>query len=103
MIDRGIIKWRPFDSCYSSQSIIKDIRNEKNKLTRPFLSDDQLETIEEEIINIFNLQITARIEYFYDGFIKTEVGKIEKINKEQKKICLNHKFIYFKQILKINY
>lgn len=103
MIDRGIIKWRPFDSCYSSEEVIRDINKEKLKIKMPILSEDQLNLIEEKIIDAFNLKTNINLEYFYDGMIKYEYGKIQNIYKNEKKIYLNHKSIYFKQILKITY
>lgn len=103
MIDRGIIKWRGFDSCYSTKNIIKDINKEKNKINMPILSEDQIKIISENIIDAFNLKINVNIEYYYDGIVKHISGKIYNINAQEKKICLNNTFIYFKQILKINY
>ena len=101
MIDRGIIKWRPFDSCYSSKQVVNEVKTKRLKINMPILSDDQKNSIEEKIVDAFNLQTTIKIEYFYDGFIKNEIGKINYIDKDEKKIYLNNKSLYFKQILKI--
>ena len=101
MMDRGIIKWKPFDSCYSSQKIINEVINEKRKIKMPTLSEDQINDIENQVLEAFNLKSNIYIEYFYDGNIKSEYGKIYNINKNEKKIYLNHKYIYFKQILLI--
>ena len=103
MIDRGIIKWKPFDSCYSSNKIIIDVNKEKLKKSIPILSEDQKEIIEEKLITAFYLKINIKLEYYYGGIIKYEYGIIKNINKIEKKIYLNNKFIYFKQILNINY
>ena len=102
MIDRGIIKWQPFDSCFSSQSIINEIVKEKEKIRMPILSDDQLEYIQDKIIDAYNLKTEVKLQYYYDGNIFEEKGKIQYINSKEKKICLNKKFIYLKQILNIN-
>ena len=103
MIDRGIIKWQPFDSCFSSQTILKDIVKEKKKINLPNLSEDQINIITEKIIDAFNLKLMINLEYFEEGIIKWENGKITNINKFEKKIYLNHKYISFTQILTLNY
>lgn len=101
MIDRGIIKWQPFNSCFSASNIINDVNKEKNKKILPTLSEDQLNLLEEKIKDAYNLNLNIILEYFYDGSIKKIYGKIISINLLEKKICFNHKNIYFKQILKI--
>ncbi|MBE6156921.1 MAG: YolD-like family protein [Firmicutes bacterium] len=103
MIDRGIIKWQPFNSCFSGTSIINEINDNKNKEKFPVLSEDQLYAIEEKIKDAYTLKISINITYYYAGKIKTEVAIIKGINMHEKKICLNNKYIYFKQILKISY
>jgi len=90
-MDRGMIKWQPFNSCVSTQDMVKEIIKEKNKLELPILSDDQIKIIEEKVIDAFNLKIIIKIEYYYDGLIKKETGKIYSINWQQKKIYLNNK------------
>lgn len=102
MIDRGIIKWQPFDSCYSSLKIINDINKTKNKVVLPTLSEDQLYLIEEKIFTAFYLKEIIALDYFYNGKILKIKGKINYIDKQQKKIYINNKIIYFKQIININ-
>ena len=101
MIDRGIIKWQPFDSCYSSNKILKEIDNKKNRITLPILSDDQLLVLEEKIIDAYHLKNSINIEYFYNGKIIRTYGKINAINYQDKKIYMNNIIIYFKQIINI--
>lgn len=102
MIDRGIIKWQPFDSCYSSEKIVKEIQKDKEKISFPTLSPDQLEVIEEAIRSAYEVQTQVQIKYFYNGVIYQTTGKIKGINLQEKKIYLNNKSIFLKQILKIN-
>jgi hypothetical protein len=101
MKDRGIIKWQPFDSCFSSQKIIKDVLNQKKKQIMPTLSNDQIEAIEEKIIDAYHLKEEIKIKYYYNGIICEEKGKIQYIFLHEKKICLNQKYIYLKQILNV--
>lgn len=101
MIDRGIIKWQPFDSCYSSNNILKDIYKQKNKHIFPILSEDQLLELEEKILNAYYLNEIISIRYFYNGSLHQINGKIKSINLQEKKIHINENNIYFKQIIQV--
>ena len=48
--DRGIIKWQPFESLFSSQEIIKNLTLEKSKIAKPILSEEEISLLEEKII-----------------------------------------------------
>ena len=102
MNDRGIIKWQPFDSCFSSNKILKDIVNTKSKKIFPTLSQDQINILEEKIIDAYHLNISINITYFYNGFIYNINGIISNIDSNKKCIFIKNKIIYFKQILNIN-
>lgn len=99
MINDRRNKWAPFNSCVSTNYMIKEIKFEKNKQPMPILSEDQTKVIEELIIDAYNLKEVIVIKYYYDGIFKNETGIIQKINKAKKMICLNNNCIYFKQII----
>ncbi len=101
MKDRGIIKWKPFDSCFSSFKILNEVNKEKEKENIPILSEDQISVIENKIIEAYNLKEIVTIEFYFNGYIKKAKGIIYNINENQKKIYLNNNTLYFKQILKI--
>ena len=101
IVDRGIIKWQPFNSCFDSKILLKDLNKEKNRKDYPILSDDQLKIIEEKVLEAYELKILVKVYYYYDGYINTIDGKINGLNMQEKLIYLNQKRIYFKQILKI--
>lgn len=67
MNDRGIKKWMPFDSVTSSKKMVQHILEEKNKVSRPCLSDEQKEEIERQIWEGFHNQVPLRIVYFWHG------------------------------------
>lgn len=100
-MDRGIIKWQPFNSCFVYYEIIKDIEIEKDRLAFPKLSEDQINNLEYKIIKSYSLRLIVNIEYYYVGNINSIEEKIEYLDKKGKKLYLNNKKIYFKQILKI--
>lgn len=101
IIDRGIIKWQPFDSCFNSNTILKDINHLKERKKFPILSEEQLNLIEEKVWESYNLKLEVNISYYYDGNIKNITGKINGINVNEKKLYLNNIIVYFKQILNI--
>ncbi len=101
MIDRGIIKWQPFNSCFNGKRIIEDIKKDKDYVSYPSLSEDQLEMLEKEIIEAYNLGLNISLIYYYDGKLNNLKGKIKYLNNEKKILYLNNKNLYLKQILKI--
>ena len=100
--DRGMIKWQPFNSIFSSKDIINSILTEKNKTEKPILSSDEINSIEKEIIDAFYCQNDITIHYYTNGIIKSVNSKIKKIDHTTKMIYLNNMKIYFSQILSIN-
>lgn len=102
MIDRGIKKWQPFNSCFSGKDLLKEITNSKKRKDFPSLSEDQMIIIEEKIKDSYVLGTIIHIKFFYNGNILNSSGKISHINMQEKKLHLNNKYIYFKQILEVN-
>ena len=55
--DRGMIKWMPFNSVVASKDILYSLMKEKTKVTRPIMSDDEIKTIEDAIIDAYYLKL----------------------------------------------
>ena len=66
--DRGMIKWMPFNSVVASKDILYSLMKEKTKVTRPIMSDDEIKTIEDAIIDA----------YFKNGYNYEYYGKNKK-------------------------
>lgn len=102
MNDRGMIKWQPFDSVISSKRVIKKILAEKEKISSPTLSVDQLTQLQEQLLNAYYNQEQIRLSYFYNGKIFIIIGLIKEINPSKKTIKFsNNKLIHFEQLIKI--
>ncbi len=100
--DRGIIKWQPFESVISSKEILTSILQEKSKIKKPILSEEEIAYIEETIIDSYYSQEIITIFYYLNGFIKKNQGKITKIDHISKMIYLNNNSkLFFNQIVKI--
>lgn len=100
-LDRGIIKWQPFDSVTPSKKMVDKLLNEKLKIKKPVLSEEQLEDIQNKLFEAYNNEIKTTIEYYKNGYILKEIGKIKILYPNMSKIIINNKTIYFNQIVKI--
>ena len=101
-MDRGMIKWEPFNSVVSASKIIKDVLNEKEKIKKPILSEEQIQNIAQRLLESYHEKENAEIFYYEDGYIKKIIEQIKKIDPVSKKVYLSSKNIYFSQIIKIN-
>ena len=102
-MDRGIIKWMPFNSICEEQKLIDLLIKKKSKIAKPHLSREQLEEIEKTIIEAFYEQIPVKITYYKNGFLFQTISKIKHIEPTSKKIYLkNQQILLFLQIIKIN-
>ena len=68
-VERGIIKWAPFNSVVSGNEMLNSIVKEKNKIAMPTLSDEQKEVIEKKLILALYSQNIVNIYYFQNGKI----------------------------------
>ena len=100
--DRGIIKWQPFESLTPSKKIIQSLVLEKSKITKPILSEEELATIENTIIDAYYCKEIIEISYFKNGFIQKTTSKIQKIDHIYKMVYLtNNLKLLFSQIIQV--
>lgn len=100
--DRGIIKWLPFESLISSKKVINSILYEKSKISKPILSLEQQQEIEEKLVEAFYEQIEITLKIYQNGYIKTTTTSIIEIDYTYKKITLKNKDkVLFKQIIEV--
>ena len=100
MRDRGMIKWKPFNSVLNSNDLY-DIINSKNIKKKPIISEDVLYKIDYTIKEAYINKSKVKIDYWCDN-INTIIGVIDKIDTQKKYILVNNTKIYFKDILDIN-
>ena len=96
--DRGMIKWMPFNSVVASKDILYSLMKEKTKVTRPIMSDDEIKTIEDAIIDAYYTEQKVYITYFKNVYNYEYYGKIKKIDSSNKLIYLNNLKLLFNQI-----
>ena len=104
MKDRGMIKWRAFDSVISSTITLNKLVKERNIVAMPILSEEQLTVIEQSLKNAFYRGDKISIVYYKNGKFEKTAAIIKEIDSIYHKIILsNAKKIYFQQIVNVNY
>ena len=101
-LDRGIIKWAPFNSVTPSKELINRLSKEKLKISKPVLSEEQLENLQNNLFEAYNNELESIIRYYKNGMILNEKSKIKVLDLSHNRIILNNnKAIYFNQIITI--
>ncbi|AZJ24173.1 YolD-like family protein (plasmid) [Bacillus wiedmannii bv. thuringiensis] len=65
---RGMVKWSPFAAMPEQFAGIREIIKEKNKVTRPILTDDEKELIENMLLCSLLSEEEILITYYEDGY-----------------------------------
>ena len=101
-MERGIIKWRPFNSVMDTKKVLAEEKRQMAKTTMPSLSEDQITEIEQKIITFFFSQNKAKIIYYKNGYVYSLNSLIKKIDSITKTIYLeNNIILVFQQIINI--
>ena len=58
--DRGMIKWMPFNSVVSNKEILYYLIKEKEKITKPHISEDETNEFEKTIIDAYYMRSEER-------------------------------------------
>lgn len=101
MIDRGFIKWQPFNSVVTPSILFRD--NEKKKIdAKPKLFPEEQEKISSQIMEAYYAQEKVKICFYEKGMIKNIETYITKICTNSNTLYFqNGKVITFNQIKKI--
>jgi hypothetical protein len=79
-IDRGIIKWAAFDALNGYHSMLKEMQHRLGKKAKPILSDDDYETLNQNIQEAIINQKEVELKYYDKGYIKTTYGIVKKLD-----------------------
>ena len=102
MQDRGYIKWAPFNSLFNDQILSQEIKEKKERVEKPTLSEDQITYLNEKIFEVYTNHIKINLFIYKNQKIINLIGYINNINTIKKYITFNNTHIYFNQILKIS-
>lgn len=92
-IDRGIMKWQPFDALSGFTEMIKEMIALKNRQTRPILFEDKLQELNETITLAIRQNNSVRITYFEGGYLYYQTGHIIKVDLIKQTILLRPKML----------
>ena len=94
-------KWAPYKSLIEQDVYLNKMRKEKEKISKPIISNEEAENINEILSNYHGEEL--EISYFRNDEILKEnivIKTIDPINK--KLILLNRRVIYFKEIISLS-
>ena len=77
-VDRGIIKWAPFDALVGYSAMIREMKLRLGKRDKPILSDDQYDELNQKLVLALHQDLEISVAYFKDGYIRTTFGKNKK-------------------------
>ncbi len=101
MIDRGFVKWQPFNSLTPLKDTFEEIDKNKTK-RKPVLFPEQVSLLNEQILNAYYSKDNIIIKYYENGKIMSVKSVIKKINPSSKLMELGcGKKLFFGQIIQV--
>lgn len=97
----NIVSILSFNSLVSNKDVMKSLILEKNKISKPIISEEDSKTFEELIIEAYYMHNKVLISYYKNGYIYKTTSYIKKIDKVQKLIYLENIKLLFNQITSI--
>ncbi len=89
-VDRGIIKWAPFDGLAGFNDLYQELKYRLGKTEKPILSEDQLYEMDLNLQKAFHEHCMVYLSYFKDGYTKQVYGYVTKIDPLYKLIYINY-------------
>ncbi|HEY8405786.1 MAG TPA: YolD-like family protein [Acholeplasma sp.] len=90
-LDRGIIKWLPFDGLVGFHDLIKDLKYRLGKKEKPILSEDQMMEMDYKFKQALKDNLEMFITYYEDGYLKDTVGHVLKLDLIERKLMLDNR------------
>ena len=102
MSDRGMKKWAPYKSLTEQFEHIHTLREDRNKIEKPTISNEKAEEINSILLNHNGRELIFTI--YIKGKIYKYIGVIKRIDTLEKNILLTDKTkIYLKDIIDISF
>lgn len=89
---RGMVKWQPFASLPEQFEGIREILNDLNKVSKPFITQDTKERIERKLVRSLHKEEEILISYYRDGSIHDEYITVVNIDAPNKTIYYTDAF-----------
>ncbi len=101
MIDRGMMKWAPFNSLLNGKDVSSIVMS-REKTSKPALTEESLENINEKISEAMLYDLNVEIKYWNIDKISFINGKITKVDVYDKYLLIDKIKIAFKNIIDVN-
>ena len=91
MSGRGMKKWAPYSSLIEQATCLEEMKYQRNKISKPILTDDQKEKINYALQSYKKGQL-IKIKFFNDGYLYVVNTSIKRVDLEnQQLVCENGK------------
>ncbi|HFK1808708.1 TPA: YolD-like family protein [Bacillus cereus] len=77
---RGMVKWQPFASMPEQFVVIKEMIKEQTKASRPIVTQDEKEMIENKLLTSFLGEEEVLLTYYKDGYLYKNYITVVDIN-----------------------
>ncbi|MFE6139947.1 YolD-like family protein [Bacillus sp. NPDC057893] len=89
---RGMVKFTPFASMPEQFAGIREIIKEKNKATRPILTDEEKELIENMLLGSLLSEEEILITYYEDGYLLSSYMTVVGIDQQNSAVICTDTF-----------
>ena len=100
MSDRGMKKWAPFSSLIEQATCLEEMKYQRNKISKPILTEDQIEKIN-YVLQSYQKGKIVKIKFFHDGYLYIINTSIKKIDLDNKVLVLENGKLSFPNIIDI--
>ena len=101
MSDRGMKKWAPFSSLIEQATCLEEMKYQRNKISKPVLTEDQIEKINYVLQSYKKGQI-VKIKFFHDGYLYEVNTTIKRIDLENRILILENGKLGFSNLIDID-
>ena len=101
MSDRGMKKWAPFSSLIEQATCLEEMKYQRNKISKPVLTEDQIEKINYVLQSYKKGQI-VKIKFFHDGYLYETNTTIKRIDLENRILILENGKLEFINLIDID-
>lgn len=101
MSDRGMKKWAPFSSLIEQATCLEEMKYQRNKVSKPILTEDQMEKINYVLQSYQKGQI-VKIKFYHDGYLYVINTTIKRIDLENRKLILEKGKLDFSDLIDID-
>lgn len=88
-IDRGLMKWAPFDALAGHSELIAKLKMDKLKKEKPTVDEDRLADMNIILLKAYKNKEEIKLTYFKDGAFLETYGYIDELDFLEKSIKIN--------------